>query len=1471
MLYDNAGFDLSVGNTLKALTHLKDGINATTAQNIFHSLRGKAVEATSEMNSMGRAADMISERFSAMGTIAHTVLQNITNKVTDTATNMLKKFTIDPISEGFREYELQMGSVQTILANTASKGKTIKDVNKALEELNKYSDQTIYNFGDMASNIGTFTAAGIDLDQSVTAIKGFSNVAGMAGVNATDTSRAMYQLSQSMSAGTVKLQDWISLEKAGVANESFKNSLIETAKVHGVNVDSIIKKQGSFRDSLSEGWITSAIMTETLAKYTGDLSDAQLKSMGYSDQQIKKIQETAKIALDSTTKVKTFTQLMGVMGEAVGTGWADTFKILIGDFEEARALWTEVYAWSEKIITGMTKRRNEPLQLWKNLGGRDELIAGLKEMFGDIGQILRPIGEAFNNIFPAKSGVELLNMTKSFREFWDTIEPGEELIDRISRIFTGFFSILDIGWMVIKGLFEIVKDLFGALAGGSGGFTELIAKVGDFFKSVRDGLKEGDALVNFFDKLGDFIVAPIKGIMSLAGVIGGFFGTLIPTPSLDDMKAKFEDIPNSMEESTKKIGEKFDSLTQKFKDFFGGLGKSSEGGEGGGVSVGAFAGAAGIGLLISKLISALKGGLGIFTGLKNINLAIKGVGDVLAGLQLQLKAGALIKIAAAIGMVALSMKLLSTIDGAKLAQASGGLAAIVGSLGGSMKMLMKIIPKDMAPQMIAVGLGLMGLAGAILIMAFAVKSLSTLSWEELAKGLLGLGVCLTGLALSVRMMGDPKRIAGIGKTLLGLSLSIGILAIAVWGFAQLQWEEMAKGLLGLGASLAMLVLFTKGLDKSIGVKQAMAFVILAGALNIFGSSISAFANMDLASIAQGLGSMGLALLIVIGAMKLMPEKQLVKNAFALIMVSIALGKMVVVLGQMSGLSLQDAAKGIVVFAIALVVLTKALDSVKKKALPGAAAMGVVAASMAILLTVLQSYAAMSLAELGKAMAALAASLLILGFALKFMSKSEKGTLVLILIAGAIRILTPALQELANLSLAQIAGSLLALAGVFTIFGVAGLLLGPMVPILLMLSVAIAGIGLSVLAVGAGLSMFVNSLILLGQNTDTAAKGIIALGLAIMSLIPAFALALVAGVTAFVVGLVAQTLVIGKAISDLMIGILRIIAEHVPQIVDIFGQMIVDILKQLTDHIPDIVREAGNLITAMIDAFSDNMQNVIDAGGRLVVKFIEGIGDNLTDVIDAGVDLVVKLLEGIGSNAIKIADAARQLVKDIWRAIRGQTAEQKSEIENSAGGIADSMGDGLSGRLRSLAAAGSRVMSAAWNLGKRAVDAVRGGTESASPSKATIRIGGYMGDGLEIGLKKAVPGVEKSSHDLGRSAVESMRKSISDIRDYLDTSMDTSYTVTPVLDMSQVTKDAAKLGHIIGKKQIQVDTSYSRAKNLAEVNSSKVDNGPVSVNTNKPEIVFNQYNNSPKALSTADIYRHTRNHLSRTKEAIGAYA
>lgn len=109
---------------------------------------------------------------------------------------------------GFSEYETQMNSIQTIMANTANKGTTLDQVSDALDKLNKYSDDTIYNFSEMARNIKTFTAAGVDLDASTSAIKGIANLAAVSGSNSQQASTAMYQLSQAMATGTVKLMDW---------------------------------------------------------------------------------------------------------------------------------------------------------------------------------------------------------------------------------------------------------------------------------------------------------------------------------------------------------------------------------------------------------------------------------------------------------------------------------------------------------------------------------------------------------------------------------------------------------------------------------------------------------------------------------------------------------------------------------------------------------------------------------------------------------------------------------------------------------------------------------------------------------------------------------------------------------------------------------------------------------------------------------------------------------------------------------------------------------------------------------------------------------------------------------------------------------------------------------------------------------------------------------------------------------------
>ena len=231
------------------------------------------------MSGLTSAVETVRAKFSAFEVIAVTALANITNSAVNAGKKIVSALTIEPVKSGFEEYETQINAIQTILANTESKGSTLQDVNAALDELNHYADMTIYNFTEMTRNIGTFTAAGVDLETSVSAIKGIANLAAVSGSTSQQASTAMYQLSQALAAGTVKLQDWNSVVNAGMGGQVFQDALKETARVHGIAIDQMIADEGSFRETLAKGWLTSEILTDTLAKFTGDLSEAQLKQI----------------------------------------------------------------------------------------------------------------------------------------------------------------------------------------------------------------------------------------------------------------------------------------------------------------------------------------------------------------------------------------------------------------------------------------------------------------------------------------------------------------------------------------------------------------------------------------------------------------------------------------------------------------------------------------------------------------------------------------------------------------------------------------------------------------------------------------------------------------------------------------------------------------------------------------------------------------------------------------------------------------------------------------------------------------------------------------------------------------------------------------------------------------------------------------------------------------------------------------
>lgn len=390
MRFDNAQFESGVKTTMSTLDKLKAALKFPSSSKSLEGVANASKKV--DFSGMSKGIETVNAKFSAMQVVGMTALSNITSAAMRAGSNLVKSFTLDPVISGFQEYETQLNSVQTILANTSSKGTTMDQVTAALDELNTYADQTIYNFTEMTRNIGTFTAAGVDLETSVSAIKGIANLAAVSGSSSAQASQAMYQLSQALAAGRVSLMDWNSVVNAGMGGEVFQNALKRTATVMGKDVDAIIEKYGSFRESLTQGeWLTTDVLTETLKQFTmaAEEGSAQwdefkksLMDQGYTEAQATEILKMANTATDAATKVKTFTQLMDTLKEAMGSGWAKTWQLIFGDFEEAREFWTNMSSELSDMINGFSDARNEVIAGAMGGGGAaawDEFSAKIKE------------------------------------------------------------------------------------------------------------------------------------------------------------------------------------------------------------------------------------------------------------------------------------------------------------------------------------------------------------------------------------------------------------------------------------------------------------------------------------------------------------------------------------------------------------------------------------------------------------------------------------------------------------------------------------------------------------------------------------------------------------------------------------------------------------------------------------------------------------------------------------------------------------------------------------------------------------------------------------------------------------------------------------------------------------------------------------------------------------------------------------
>lgn len=400
MRFDNSRFERNVQTSLSTLDKLKNSLNLSSAAKGFEDIDKAAKKVN--MSGLSTAVESVRMKFSALEVMAVTALANITNSAINTGKELISALTVDPIKTGFQEYETQINAVQTILANTQHEGTNLQQVNRALDELNTYADKTIYNFTEMTRNIGTFTAAGVNLQTSVDSIKGIANLAAVSGSTSQQASTAMYQLSQALAAGKVSLMDWNSVVNAGMGGKVFQDALIRTSELLGTGAKNAINMYGSFRESLTKGeWLTTEVLTETLKQFAGAYTEADLIQQGFSKSQAKEIVQMSKTAEDAATKVKTFTQLWDTLKESAQSGWTQTWEILIGDFGEAKDLLTEISDAIGGVIGKTAEARNEVLSGALSSGWKQLLDQGIADEAGyieAIQEVARKNGKAFDKM-----------------------------------------------------------------------------------------------------------------------------------------------------------------------------------------------------------------------------------------------------------------------------------------------------------------------------------------------------------------------------------------------------------------------------------------------------------------------------------------------------------------------------------------------------------------------------------------------------------------------------------------------------------------------------------------------------------------------------------------------------------------------------------------------------------------------------------------------------------------------------------------------------------------------------------------------------------------------------------------------------------------------------------------------------------------------------------------------------------------
>lgn len=1117
MRFDNRQFEQNVQTSLSTLDKLKRGLDLDNAAKSLDGLGGAAKRC--DMSVLGKSVETVQAKFSAFQVVAMTTLSNITNSAVNTGKRLVSALTIDPIKTGFQEYETQIGAVQTILANTQHEGTNLQQVNRALDELNTYADKTIYNFTEMTRNIGTFTAAGVNLRTSVDSIKGIANLAAISGSTSQQASTAMYQLSQALAAGKVSLMDWNSVVNAGMGGKVFQDALVRTSELLGTGAQNAINMYGSFRESLTRGeWLTTEVLTETLKQFAGAYSEADLIQQGFSEAQARDIAQMAKTAEDAATKVKTFTQLWDTLKESAQSGWTTTWEILVGDFEEAKEVLTEVSDAIGGVISETSQARNELLSGGLSSGWKQLLDQGIADEGGfieSIQEVARESGDAFDKL----------------------VADSESFSDALKQGLTDGVVSSETLTQAVHNLREKMTGMSQEERKAAGYTAEMIEQI----EALDKGLQNGSVSMEEFtekilrpsgrENLIQAVWNAAKGLVSVITPIKDAFREIFPPATADQLYSLTETL-RSFSERLTLSEETADKLGRTFKGLFSVLDLVRQGA-----------------LAIFNALAPLGSGAGsLADGILTITA---GIGDFLVGINEAAKQGEFFgmvaqTVASALEFVVSGIERLTgfladafAAPGLESFQALlgriqtriGQVVNAVSGLGGGvsdaadtmdsalenskfLQMLQTIF--NGAKTLVSGIIGVFGgLAGAL------VESLSNANFS----GVIDLlnGVSLGAIALGIKKFLDSFRevtdsVIGIldgvkgcfqawqndvnAKALLKIAAAVAVLSASILTISLIDSEKLTASLGAITVLftelMAAMAVFGK-LDLNVRgtMKRSTAMIALSSSVLILASALKSIATLEPEQMAAGLAGIAGLMAALVAAAKVLGSgsSSIIKGSAQMVVFAAAIKILASACADLAQLDLAGLAKGLIGVGVLLAEVSLFMNAAKFSGRSVVTASGVLvlAGAMKVLASACKDFAQMGVGELVKGLSAIGAVLLEITAFTK-LAGSAKGLIAtgaaMIEIGAAMKIFASAMADFGRMSLAEIGKGLLAMGGALAEVAVA----------MRFMPRNMVTMGAGLIAVGAALNIIADAMRSMGgMSWEAVAKSLVTMGGALAEL------------------------------------------------------------------------------------------------------------------------------------------------------------------------------------------------------------------------------------------------------------------------------------------------------------------------------------------------------------------------------------